>query len=85
MQEILQEAVGNLVAIRRASRVEPSARMPGQWEADMEPTVGVPCLLGPFPSRRTALAAEHAFLEAYLGGAPIDRCLAAALTASRAV
>jgi len=85
IQEIIQEAVGDLIAIRRASYIEPSARTPGHWEADMEPTAGIPCMLGPFPTRRAALAAEHAFLEAYLGGTPIDQCLTAAEEASRTV
>ena len=40
--------------IQRASHVEPNAD--GQWTADLSPANGP--LLGPFPSRSEALAAE---------------------------
>ena len=46
--------------IRRASRVEPDGH--GQWTADLTP-VGGP-VLGPFPRRSDALAAESQWLEA---------------------
>ena len=46
-------------AIVRASHVEPA---PGGWTADMSP-VGGP-ILGPYPKRSHALAAEVAWLEA---------------------
>lgn len=48
-------------AITRASHVEPDSR--GGWLADLSP-VGGP-LLGPFPQRSAALAAEQAWLEAH--------------------
>lgn len=48
--------------IRRASHVEPTSS--GSWRADLSP-VGGP-VLGAFPSRRDALAAEHAWLEEHL-------------------
>jgi hypothetical protein len=48
-------------AIRRASRVGPDGE--GRWWADLSP-VGGP-LLGPFPARSPALAAEQAWLEAH--------------------
>jgi hypothetical protein len=48
-------------AIRRASHVEPDDA--GRWRADLSP-VGGPNL-GPFASRTLALAAEHAWLEAF--------------------
>ena len=46
--------------IQRASHVEPDGH--GQWTADLTP-VGGP-LLGPFPQRSDALAAESQWLEA---------------------
>lgn len=49
-------------AIRRASHVEPTSD--GQWTADMDP-VGGP-LLGPFPLRSEALAAEQDWLRGWL-------------------
>jgi len=54
-------ALGTL-DIRRASTVEPDAA--GEWWADMAP-VGGP-KLGPFHRRSLALAAEVAWLAAYL-------------------
>jgi hypothetical protein len=45
--------------IRRASHVEPDGH--GQWTADLTP-VGGP-MLGPFPRRSDALAAESHWLE----------------------
>lgn len=45
--------------IRRASHVEPT--LDGQWIADMRPLAGP--LLGPFPKRSQALAAEVAWLS----------------------
>jgi hypothetical protein len=47
------------VAIRRASHVEPDPA--GRWWADLAP-VGGP-VLGPFPRRSDALAAERDWLE----------------------
>jgi hypothetical protein len=47
--------------ISRASRVEPDQH--GRWWADLSP-VGGP-VLGPFPSRSEALAAEHFWLETH--------------------
>jgi hypothetical protein len=48
------------IAITRASHVEPDER--GGWLADLAPVAGP--VLGPFPSRSQALAAEMAWLEA---------------------
>ena len=45
--------------IRRASRVEPDDD--GQWRADLSPMGGP--MLGPFPNRSEALAAEVAWLS----------------------
>jgi hypothetical protein len=50
--------VGQL-SIRRASHVEPAAG--GQWFADLSPMEGP--ILGPFPRRSEALAAERAWIE----------------------
>jgi hypothetical protein len=49
---------GNL-SIARASHVEPDER--GLWHADLAPSSGP--VLGPFPARSQALAAEQAWLE----------------------
>jgi hypothetical protein len=57
--EDLDLACLGTVAIRRASHVEPDAQ--GRWSADLGP-VGGP-VLGPFPRRSEALAAEVAWLE----------------------
>jgi hypothetical protein len=48
------------LTISRGSHVEPDQH--GQWHADLSP-VGGP-VLGPFPLRSEALAAEHDWLEA---------------------
>jgi hypothetical protein len=45
--------------VRRASHVEPTAE--AEWTADMGPSGGG--VLGPFPLRRDALAAERKWLE----------------------
>ena len=50
------------VSIRRASNVEPDEE--GQWWADLSVSGGG--VLGPFPKRSQALAAEVAWLEANL-------------------
>ena len=47
-------------AISRASHIEPDET--GQWLADLSPVSGP--ILGPFPARSAALAAEAAWLEA---------------------
>lgn len=47
--------------ISRASHVEPTTE--GQWTADLSPLAGP--VLGPFPTRRQALDAEVAWLEAW--------------------
>lgn len=47
------------LAIRRGSHVEPTAD--GQWTADLSPVHGP--LLGSFPSRSEALAAEVTWLQ----------------------
>jgi hypothetical protein len=46
------------LAIERASYVEPD--VDGNWRADLAPQQGP--LLGPYPSRAQALAAEEAWL-----------------------
>lgn len=53
----LLRALGR-VSIRRASHVEPTPD--GVWAADLEPSGGP--VLGPFPFRGDALAAERAWL-----------------------
>lgn len=50
------------VEIWRASHVEPTAS--GQWAADLFPVSGP--VLGPFPLRSAALAAEVAWLEEHI-------------------
>jgi hypothetical protein len=47
------------MTIRRASHVEPTSD--GQWTADLTPVQGP--VLGPFPLRTDALAAEMAWLR----------------------
>jgi hypothetical protein len=47
------------LAIARASAVEPGGD--GRWHADLRPLLGP--VLGPFPRRSEALAAELAWLE----------------------
>ena len=47
--------------IQRASHVEPNAA--GQWTADLSPVHGP--LLGPFPTRSEALAAEVHWLRTH--------------------
>ena len=54
------------LSITRGSHVEPDAD--GQWRVDLSP-VGGP-VLGPFPHRSTALAAEHEWLESFWLNAP---------------
>ncbi len=58
--ETFDLAVLGRVAIRRASHVEPDPA--GRWFADLAP-VGGP-VLGPFPRRSDALAAERNWLDA---------------------
>lgn len=55
--------IGQVIAIRRASHVEPVGT---QWQADMSPSGGP--LLGPFNRRSEALAAEVAWLETNIMG-----------------
>ena len=59
-EELDLPQLGSL-AIARGSHVEPTAA--GQWTADMSPVHGP--VLGPFPSRSDALAAERQWLEAH--------------------
>lgn len=47
--------------ISRGSHVEPTTQ--GQWTADLSPVAGP--LLGPFPQRSAALAAERDWLNAH--------------------
>ena len=53
-------ALGTVTA-RRASHVEPIDGDYARWTADMTPVNGP--VLGPFPTRRAALAAEVAWIE----------------------
>ena len=53
------DRIGRLT-ITRGSHVEPT--LDGQWTADMSPVCGP--VLGPYRSRRDALAAEVGWLEA---------------------
>lgn len=48
-----------IVSITRGSHVEPTDQ--GEWTADMSPVEGP--VLGPFPSRSAALAAERVWLD----------------------
>jgi hypothetical protein len=59
--ELLDLTALGTVHIRRASEVEPDAA--GLWWADLKP-VGGP-VLGPYPRRSEALAAEQSWLECY--------------------
>jgi len=52
-------AIGKITEIRRASHIEPTAKM--QWQADM--TVSGGPVLGPYDTRSGALAAEIDWLE----------------------
>ncbi len=58
--EAIELANLGTATIRRASHVEPDQN--GQWLADLSPLSGP--VLGPFPLRSRALAAEQAWLEA---------------------
>lgn len=58
--EALDLAAFGPLAIRRGSHVEPTRD--GRWTADLSPVNGP--LLGPFPHRSAALAAERAWLLA---------------------
>jgi hypothetical protein len=57
--EAINLTVLGSLSIQRGSHVEPDAQ--GQWLADMAPVDGP--VLGPFPLRSDALAAERAWLE----------------------
>ena len=57
--ELIDLSVLGTLQIRRASFVEPA--LDGRWQADLSPSGGP--VLGPFPSRSAALAAEIAWLE----------------------
>ena len=59
--EIIDLAELGQPAITRASHVEPDAD--GRWLADLSPVSGP--MLGPYPTRSAALAAEAAWLESY--------------------
>ncbi len=59
-EEIALGSLGSL-AIRRASHVEPDGS--GAWHADLQPVQGP--VLGPYPTRSEALAAEVAWIEAH--------------------
>lgn len=52
------------IDIKRASNVEPAPLEKGKWIADLAP-IGGP-QLGPFDTRREALAAEVAWVDAQL-------------------
>lgn len=60
-EEIQLDAIGQ-TSVRRASHVEPAPA--GGWLADMSPVSGP--VLGPFPRRSEALAAEVRWLSARL-------------------
>ena len=60
--EAIDLAQIGVVAIRRASHVEPDDQ--GQWWADLSPSQGP--RLGPFALRSAALDAERQWLEARL-------------------
>ena len=51
--------IGKVISIRRASHVEPTAKM--QWISDMSPSSGG--ILGPFATRSAALDDERKWLE----------------------
>ncbi|MDP3767105.1 MAG: hypothetical protein Q8S13_03745 [Dehalococcoidia bacterium] len=55
--------------VKRASHVEPADG--GGWTADMSPIRGGP-VLGPFPTRADALAAEVDWLAAALEAGPLN-------------
>ena len=57
--EAIELATFGQLSISRGSHVEPTAD--GQWIADLSPVSGP--LLGPFPLRTDALAAERHWLE----------------------
>ena len=57
--EAIDLATLGTLTVRRASHVEPDEH--GDWSADLAP-VGGP-VLGPFPYRSAALAAEVAWLQ----------------------
>ena len=59
--EAIDLATLGTLTVRRASHVEPDAH--GGWSADLAP-VGGP-VLGPFPYRSAALAAEVAWLQTH--------------------
>lgn len=59
--EAIDLAALGLLSIERGSHVEPDQQ--GRWLADLQP-VGGP-VLGPFPLRSQALAAERQWLEIY--------------------
>ena len=59
-EELALHQLGPL-QISRASHVEPDSQ--GQWRADLAPLGGP--VLGPFPARSAALAAEEAWLLAH--------------------
>lgn len=57
------------IDIKRASNVEPAPLDKGKWIADLAP-IGGPTL-GPFDTRREALAAEIAWVDAQLSRGPV--------------
>ena len=59
--EAIDLAVLGPLTIRRGSHVEPLPD--GRWTADLTPVDGP--VLGPFPTRSAALAAELAWLQRY--------------------
>lgn len=60
----LGEALG-VATVTRASHVEPAPGPGVAWTADMAPSGGP--VLGPFPTRAEALAAERAWLTKHRG------------------
>jgi hypothetical protein len=59
--ETLDLSLLGQVSIARGSHVEPDKQ--GQWFADLSPVAGP--ILGPFPARSAALAAEREWLETH--------------------
>ena len=59
--EALDLASFGTLRISRGSHVEPTSD--GQWTADLSPVDGP--VLGPYPNRTAALAAEREWLEAH--------------------
>jgi hypothetical protein len=64
--ELIDLAALGSLRVRRASHVDPDPD--GHWSADLSPAGGP--VLGPFPRRSEALAAEQDWLEAHWPARP---------------